>query len=205
MDPRTLLATPAVFKIFKRVISRSRGADELVWRHIRPWPGARILDIACGLGGILEQLPPVHYDGFDIDPTYIASARRTYGDRGTFHCADVTTADVEANAYDIVMAIGVLHHLDDDQARVLIALARRALVTGGRFISFDGCYVPGQSRIARFLLAKDRGRHVRDEEGYARLVREQFAEVSVSLRHDWLRVPYTHIIMEGTRHDRPPA
>ncbi len=205
MDPRALLATPAVFKIFKRVVTRGRGADELVRRHIRPWPGARILDIACGLGGILEQLPPVKYEGFDIDPTYIASARRKYGDRGVFHCADVTRADVEASAYDIVMAIGVLHHLDDEQARVLIALARRALVTGGRFISFDGCYVPGQSRIARLLLASDRGRHVRDEEGYARLVREQFSELTVAMRHDWLRVPYTHLIMEGTRQDRPAA
>jgi SAM-dependent methyltransferase len=205
MDPRALLATPAVLKIFKRVITRAGGAGELVARHIRAWPGARILDIACGLGQILELLPAVSYEGFDIDPTYIASATRHYGHRGTFRCADVTRVDVKAASYDIVMAIGVLHHLDDEQARTMIALARRALVTGGRLVTFDGCYAPGQSRIARLLLASDRGRHVRDQEGYVRLVGEQFPQVAASLRHDWLRLPYTHIILEGTRQDRPAA
>src|SRR5262245_54094777 len=140
MDPRSLLATPALFRTFKRLITRARGADEFVHRHIRPWPGARILDIGCGLGAILEDLPSVDYDGFDVDAAYIASARRNYGDRGRFHCEDVRRLDVKENAYDIVLAIGVLHHLDDDEARTLVALAWRALVPGGRLVTFDGCY-----------------------------------------------------------------
>jgi SAM-dependent methyltransferase len=204
MDPRAILGAPVVFRTFKRLITRA-GPGELVRRHVRPWPGARILDIGCGLGAIVEQLPAVGYDGFDLDPNYIESARRTYGDRGTFHCADVTRAEVRAGAYDIVMAIGVLHHLDDREAGVLVDLAWRALVPGGRLVTFDGCYQPRQSRVARYLLARDRGRHVRDEGGYVRLVRARFDRVEVAIRHDWLRIPYTHIIIEATKQERAAA
>jgi SAM-dependent methyltransferase len=198
MDPRSLLGVPALFRTFKRVIVRT-GADELVRRHIRPRPGARVLDVGCGLGDIVADLPAVDYEGFDIDPDYIASARRRHGTRGRFHCADVTRADVATGSRDLVLAIGVLHHLDDGEARALVELASRALAPGGRLVTFDGCYVPDQSRIARYLLASDRGRHVRDQAGYVRLVRERFAEVDVALYHDWLRVPYTHIIMECSK------
>lgn len=197
MDPRSLLAVPALFRTFKRVIVRT-GAGELVRRHIRPRPGARVLDVGCGLGDIVDDLPGVDYEGFDIDPGYIESARRRHGDRARFHCADVTRAEVDGGR-DVVLAIGVLHHLDDVEAGSLVELAWRALAPGGRLVTFDGCYVPDQSRIARYLLASDRGRHVRDEAGYVRLVRERFPEIEVSLYHDWLRIPYTHIVMECTR------
>ncbi|HTE06923.1 MAG TPA: class I SAM-dependent methyltransferase [Planctomycetota bacterium] len=198
MDPRSLLARPALFRAFKRAILRG-GPAELVRRHVRPWPGARVLDLGCGLGDIVESLPPVDYDGYDTDPGYIASARRTYGSRGRFHCADATRVGVADGAYDLVLSIGILHHLDDEQVRELVGLAWRALAPGGRLITFDGCRVAGQSRIARYLLDHDRGDHVRDRDGYVRLVAERFDAIAVDIRSDWLRIPYTHIVLEATR------
>ncbi len=47
-------------------------------------------------------------------------------------------------------------------------LARAALRPGGRLVTADGCYLDGQSRIARLLLKMDRGRHVRTEAGVRR-------------------------------------
>lgn len=97
-----------------------------------------------------------------------------------------------------MIALGVLHHLDDDSARVLVDFAYKVLKPAGRLITVDPCYSPGQSPIARFLIQRDRGQNVRDEAGYETLVHSDFTSTEISIRHKaW--VPYTHCIMCCTR------
>jgi SAM-dependent methyltransferase len=103
-----------------------------------------------------------------------------------------------------VIAHGVLHHLDDDQARTLFRVARRALKPGGRLVTYDGCFTPDQSAAARFVVSLDRGRHVRTREAYERLARGEFSEVRTFVRHDLVRIPYTHLIMECGTAPLPP-
>ena len=105
----------------------------------------------------------------------------------------------EQSQFDLVLAVGVLHHLNDAEALQLCKLAEAALKPGGRFITFDGCYLSGQSPIAHYLLTRDRGQNVRDQEGYTKLVSQVLTKNVVSIRHDLLRIPYTHIILECTR------
>jgi hypothetical protein len=45
------------------------------------------------------------------------------------------------------------------------------------------------------MLAKDRGKFVRTRDEYLRLASTRFSKVEPHLRHDLLRVPYTHLIM----------
>jgi hypothetical protein len=85
--------------------------------------------------------------------------------------------------------MGVIHHLDAAQAARLFDLARLALRPTGCLVSYDGCYVPQQSRIARWLLAKDRGKFVRPREDFLWLALARFSKVEPHLRHDLLRVP----------------
>ena len=89
----------------------------------------------------------------------------------------------------------MLHHLDDETAAKLFTLARLALQPNGRLITFDGCYSPGQSRVAHWLLGRDRGKFVRTRAQYERLASACFSKVECHLRHDLLRIPYTHLIM----------
>src|SRR3954469_11432428 len=106
----------------------------LVNDYVRPQPGERVLDIGCGPGDALEYLPEVDYTGVDLSERYIEAARERWGDRGTFVCADVRDAEFEGKEFDVVMSVGVLHHLDDAAARGLIDLAARRLAAGGRFV-----------------------------------------------------------------------
>ncbi len=100
--------------------------------------------------------------------------------------------------FDIVIAQGLLHHLDDDEVMRLLRTAKALLIPGGRLITIDGCYVTGQSKIARFMLSMDRGQNVRTTEAYKALTTGIFQEVHSTIRHDMLQLPYTHIIMECT-------
>lgn len=199
MKLNSILEQPAVYKLFSALVGAQNSQSAFVNQYVRPAAGSRILDIGCGPGNILDHLPQVDYFGFDFNPSYIESATRRYGHRGQFFCQRVSEARVfleQPESFDIVLAIGILHHLDDTEAIRLFDIARHALKKGGRLVTFDGCYVDEQSRAAKYLLSRDRGRFVRDEKGYAGLAKTRFDEVRVSIRHDLLHIPYTHIILE---------
>jgi cyclopropane fatty-acyl-phospholipid synthase-like methyltransferase len=144
------------------------------------------------------ELPPGgNYTGLDISPECICSAKKRFGSPGRFLCGDVGLAAIEGEqgTFDLVLATGVIHHLDDAQATKLFDLAHLVLRPTGYLVTCDGCHVPQQSRIASWLLAKDRGKFVRTREEYLRLALARFSKVEPHLRQDLLRVPYTHLIM----------
>lgn len=166
--------------------------------YVRPVPGERIVDIGCGPADIVSELPDgVEYVGIDMSPEYIEAARARFGHRASFYCQSISSEiGVRLAPFDIAMANGVLHHLDDAQALDLLKLARASLTAGGRLVTLDGCYLPSQPAIARWLLKMDRGKHVRALEAYVELARREFGAVVPHLRQDLLRIPYTHLIME---------
>lgn len=200
---RRVLEAPAVYRFLQRRLGTDCGRRCFVRDFIRPFAGARLLDVGCGPAAILGALPPeVDYVGCDLNPAYIRSARETYGARGQFFCADLTGADSlagNAGGFDIILASALLHHLDDDAASRLCAGAHALLKPGGRLITLDGVYVPGQPWLARYLLAKDRGQAVRTPEGYLRLLGSWSGEVQATVRSDLMIVPYTHFIMVATK------
>jgi SAM-dependent methyltransferase len=193
----SLLNLPSGYRLFRRTVGGESAWKTYLAEYVKPAPSDKILDIGCGPADVLNYLPAVNYTGLDISPEYIRSARERFGSRGRFFCGDVGLATIEGEqgTFDLVLATGVIHHLDDAQAAKLFNLARRALRPTGRLVTFDGCYVTEQSRIARWLLANDRGKFVRSREAYLRLASERFSKVEPHIRHDLLRMPYTHLIM----------
>ena len=201
MKPRDalyfLLTLPSVYRLFRTIVLGNASRIYLS-EYVRPVPGEKVLDIGCGPGDILGDLPEVDYLGFDINRKYVEAAQKRFGRRGRFFCGDVglTAIDQEAASFDLVLATGVLHHLDDTQAIGLFNLARRALKPGGRLVTYDGCFVAGQPKLARFVVSRDRGQYVRESAEYAKLAAQVFPQVRSFVRHDLLRIPYTHVILE---------
>jgi SAM-dependent methyltransferase len=191
----SLLKHPALFNAVQRVV-RSDARKILVDEYIKPRPGDRLLDIGCGPGGMVPYLEDVEFTGVDPEPAYVDLARATYGARGTFMCAGVNDmTDEYEQRFDRVIAVGVLHHIEDGPARTLFDVARRALKPGGRLVTSDPVWREGQNPLARLAIAMDRGKSVRSPEGYCALAGRSFARVEVFLRSDFMRIPYDHCIL----------
>lgn len=196
---RAILSHPLVYSTLQTLMGAHSSRKSFVENYVRPFPGMKVLDIGCGPADILAYLPTVDYSGFDISQDYIGQACKRFGTIGQFHCRQLAAEDLKSlPSFDVVFALGLIHHLEDDEAINVMQLALRALKPGGRLLTIDPCLEPSQNPIARMLIRGDRGQNVRDKAGYEALARGVFESPRVEVRHRaW--IPYTHCFMECTR------
>jgi SAM-dependent methyltransferase len=198
---RRILRVPAIYNLFIDLVGAGEARIRWVRDFLQPFPGARILDIGCGTAEMLGLLPAdVDYTGFDMSEAYIDAAKRRYGTRGRFTCAKVEafgsgSRGPDVGGYDIALAFGVLHHLDDGECRSLFQGAREALKPGGRLVTLDPCYLDGQSYLAKFVVSHDRGQNVRFPEAYAALGKPSFSDIAITVQEKPLRIPTQNTVL----------
>ncbi len=172
--------------------------QRLVDEHFHPVAGSRVLDVGCGTGDLARLLPQVRYVGVDHNPAYLTGEPAVTEGPRFVHADLAELGDLDIGSFDLAVAVGVIHHLDDDLAADVTAEVRRRLVPGGRFVTVDPVFHPDQRTVARVLMALDRGRYVRHPNDYERLMRGAFEQADVVIRFDLNPFPYTHCIVTGT-------
>ena len=188
---KDVLNSPSMYQLLQAGGGFFSARVKAIHQYLELQPGQRLIDIGCGPGHILAKLPRgVIYDGFDVNEKYIRFANRHFGDLGKFHCRVFDAAAAkEFGPADGVMMNGVLHHLDDKSFTETAAAICSVLRPGGFLFTFDGVYVPGQSLIATWLLDNDRGKFVRDGDGYRNILGSFFDKAEFHIRQDLIRVP----------------
>lgn len=200
LDPRRLLGLPKLYNLHSWFAADDARKQKFVGRFLHPQSGERILDIGCGTAPLLQFMPDVEYVGFDLSADYIEQAKQMHGEKGQFFHHELTLEVAQGHKpFDLVMATGVVHHLDDAEAETLFKVAHAALKPGGRLVTCDGAFEKGQNPIAKLLLKLDRGEYIRGADAYNTIARRAFADVSVSVHHDLNAYPYTHCVMKCTR------
>jgi SAM-dependent methyltransferase len=123
------------YRVFDEV-----NAPYLQWQieQVEPFLGSRLLEVGCGVGGILSQLTPRELVvGIDIEEEEVDFARRRFADRPGFEFAVMDIAGLsaedraalKARRFDTVLCINVLEHIKDDAGAV--AAMADVLVPGG--------------------------------------------------------------------------
>jgi SAM-dependent methyltransferase len=80
----------------------------------------RIIDVGCGTGhttlALARLFPEAVFCGVDVATASLSIARRTAKERGipnvTFEEADLTRPVTEHGLFEVVLSLGVLHHID---------------------------------------------------------------------------------------------
>jgi ubiquinone/menaquinone biosynthesis C-methylase UbiE len=101
-------------------------------------PGTRLLDVGCGVGGVLGVLgaafPGVRLAGVDIGADQIETARTHLGGLGLeadLRVADARRLPYDDGVFDHVWMMWFLEHLAERDAVPVLREARRVLASGG--------------------------------------------------------------------------
>jgi SAM-dependent methyltransferase len=112
--------------------ARREVLSDLIRREAKPPANARILEIGCGTGHNLEMLRRFgKVDALELDDEARAMAEKRLG-RKVMSAPLPELAGVRKRHYDLIAALDVIEHIDDDDA-ALAAIAAK-LKPGGKFV-----------------------------------------------------------------------
>jgi len=129
----------------------------------------RTLDVGCGTGEYSSLFDPAGYLGVDIHPGYLELARRKHP-RHRYEQGDARSWSGVGTPFDLVLVNGVLHHLDDDAARALLAAALAQLAPGGTLLVIEDVDMPDAPWSSRLIHQLDYGEHIRDAAAWEAMV-----------------------------------
>ena len=194
------LKHPLLYKLLINLLGGAKSRKIIINDYLRLNPGAKLLDLGCGPAQILSYVNcKVKYTGIDASEDYINAAQKKFPDQ-QFICTVFDSNTDLKGKFDAVLAIGLIHHLDDETSRNLIINATKVLKDGGKLITFDNVLYKGQRWHKRWIIKQDRGNYIRTLRDYSILFpQNSFSEIQFDLREDLLRVPYSHIISISTK------
>ena len=133
-----------------------------------------VLDVGCGPGTNTHHFEAARYLGVDLNPGYLASARRRHG--RSFVAANVTTAFLRDSRFDFILLNSLLHHLDRPSVRNTLHWLSGLLEDDGHIHILD-LVLPDKPGIDRMLARLDRGDFPRRLEEWRELFADQFEPV----------------------------
>ena len=197
---KRILTIPSIYDFFQYLVGVNDAGHWMANNLWRLNGGEKVVDIGCGSGTTRDFLPPeVHYVGFDISEAYIEAARKNYGNKGVFFVGTTHDFLSQKNSplhmADIVMCNGLLHHLNDREVLEVLELASEILKPQGRLVAIEPSFLLNQGRISQWIMSRDRGRNVRQEEEWKILVSKFFPTFTSHILTGLLRIPYVHIAL----------
>lgn len=161
---------PGLFLFCRGVFeSNFRAIRRTIREQLPSRAGRRVLDVACGPGAFSELFPADDYVGVDMNERYVRYAQRHYP--GTFQVMDARKLEFEDHSFDDVLVYGLLHHLDDTDARAVLGGIARVLKPSGRVLIIED--IPTESRlnlIGHLLHRIENGHFIRAAQEYRDLL-----------------------------------
>ena len=170
-----LSRVPLVFDILRWMLEGGHHTQKsILKKELFPLSG-KILDLGCGTGILANLFPKDLYVGIDENSDYISEAKK----KNPFHEFQVMKGQNltwEENTFQIVLVSGVLHHLNDQEAKVILKEISRVLDknSGYLFLWEDIPIRKSFNLIGKLVQYYDEGKFIREESEYRFLLADLF-------------------------------
>ncbi|MCC6178769.1 MAG: class I SAM-dependent methyltransferase [Chloroflexi bacterium] len=128
----------------------------------------RFADLGAGHGtlaeALLEHFPTASVVCLDVNPAMIEAGRQRlarFGNRARYVTMDLGEENWPADAsgpFDAVVSSRAIHHVSDDQKRVVFGRAYERLCSGGWFLNVDYVRAPSEALADVYVRAAEEGR-----------------------------------------------
>lgn len=162
------LRNDQLYNCYQFCVGGTKYREQLVQGAFAKFSPQTVLDLGCGPGPTLKNLPThSKFYGVDLSSRYLKSAQRK-NSKATLIQGDVSAKDwhdrIEEKTVDVVLAMGLFHHLDDNQLDKLARNLKNLMNSESRLISVDPTITPNTGIVAKWFADNDRGKFVRSPE-----------------------------------------
>lgn len=172
-----MLENPRIYELVQKMLGGDRvfgAVRKAMQRELANISYKGVLEVGCGTG-LTKDCFAGDYTGIDINPEYI----RVVSGRGegTFLVADATALPFGPETYDLVVTVGVLHHLDQQSREMMLSEMLRVCRPDGHILIADGLVPSNRLNLIGYALAKlDRGRYKMRIERFRDMIRKAYPE-----------------------------
>jgi len=199
-----LLENGVCYDLFQSAVGATKTRRFLI-DVISVWENPKsVIDLGCGTGFSIPRLSNTEtYLGVDFSAKYlnIASAIPTQMDTN-FLKADLGdplwAEGLLFSEPQVVMAMGLFHHLDNSQMQNLFGILATLLPSGSSIVSIDPVVTISSSRIARWVANNDRGKFIRTPEELTEITSALGFKSNLRVFKNQIRIPADTLIGVST-------
>lgn len=188
-----------LYKLFQFGVIKPKTSEKIRDEVFKSVGVKSVLDFGCGVGHHSLEFAHSRYLGVEPLEGCVSKANRMFkAPNVKFIVGDhLTLKSIPDSSFQVVIAIGVLHHIDNETFSDFVKEAYRILEPGGRLTTFDPVFHDNQSFTSKWVVSRDRGNWVRTTEDYLSPLKKVFEnKVSCKIYKGLLRIPYDHFHME---------
>ena len=131
----------------------------------------KVLDWGCGTGIFSTLFNHDGYHGIDVDEKRIRYAKKKYPEYNFEYVRDFNDHSYEL--YDMILFVGVLHHMNDRIIKENISMIIKHLKLNGKIIAIEPT-LTGLKYRDKFICYLDRGAFIRSSFDYIKLFEKHF-------------------------------
>lgn len=199
-----MLEISACYDFFQSVVGSNAYIHGVLGKTFSDPNIRSVIDLGCGTGSKTPFLnSKMKYLGVDVSEKYISRANKRESDaERTYIVSDLSVPGwlpTEHMDPPIVLAMGIFHHLSDQQLESLLSQLQQNVPIGSKITSLDPTITTKTSKAAAFLAKQDRGKFLRTP-GELESILDGFGFASDIQEHKGqLRIPYDTLLINSTK------